>query len=137
MTESTFRHAARCSFMIQHSERRVWARLLVGPTVGKRGNVMHERNLSSAWTFWTKFVFPAVWISGFGTGTILLWLGRFHGRNNALPPPQEKFLFLAMWILGSTFILWASAGLKRVRIDERQLYVSNYVKEIHIPFARS
>jgi hypothetical protein len=103
--------------------------------VGKQGNVMHERNLSSAWTFWTKFMLPAVWISGFGTGTILLWLGRLHGRNNALPPPQEKFLFLAMWILGSTFILWASAGLKRVRIDERQLYVSNYVKEIHIPFS--
>lgn len=97
--------------------------------------IMHERNLSSAWTFWTKFILPVVWISGFGTGTILLWLGRFHDRNNAMPPPQEKFVFLAVWILGSTFILWASAGLKRVRMDERQLYVSNYVKEIHIPFS--
>lgn len=45
-----------------------------------------------------------------------------------------KFLFLTIWIFGSTFIFWASAGLKRVRMDERQLYVSNYAKEISIPF---
>jgi len=31
-------------------------------------------------------------------------------------------------------MLWANAGLKQVRMDERQLYVSNYVQEIHIPF---
>ena len=46
-----------------------------------------------------------------------------------------KFLFLGVCVLGTTFILWASAGLKRVRMDERQLYVSNYFREIHIPFA--
>jgi hypothetical protein len=96
---------------------------------------MHERNLSSAWTFWAKFVFPAVWISGFGIGTILLWVGGFHDRNNAMPPPQIKFVFLGVWVLGSTFILWASAGLKRMRMDERQLHVSNYVREICIPFS--
>ena len=95
---------------------------------------MQKRTLSSAWTFSAKFVFPAVWISGFGLGTILLWVGGFHDRNNAMPPPQMKFMFLAVWTLGSTFILWASAALKRVRIDERQLYVSNYVQEICIPF---
>jgi hypothetical protein len=95
---------------------------------------MHKTHLSSAWTFWTKFVFPAVWISGFGMGTVLLWSGRFHDGNNAMPPPQMKFIFLAAWVLGSTFIFWASAGLKRVRMDERQLYVSNYIKEIYIPF---
>ena len=43
-------------------------------------------------------------------------------------------IFLAVWVVGSIFILSASAGLKRVRIDQRQLYVSNYVKEISIPF---
>jgi hypothetical protein len=96
--------------------------------------IMHERILSSAWTFSAKFIFPAVWISGFGLVTIFLWLGGLHDRNNALPPPQLKFVFLVVWVLGSTFIFWASAGLKRVRIDERHLYVSNYVREICIPF---
>jgi hypothetical protein len=90
----------------------------------------HESDLSSAWTFSAKFVFPAVWISGFGLGTILPWLGGLRDGNIALSP-----LFLLVWILGSTFILWASAGLKRVRTDGRQLLVSNYVREIRIPFS--
>ena len=45
-----------------------------------------------------------------------------------------KFMFLGAWVLGTTFILWANAGLKRVRMDEHQLYISNYVREISIPF---
>jgi hypothetical protein len=96
---------------------------------------MHERELSSAWTFSAKFVFPAVWIAGFGLGTILLWFGGLQYGNNALPPPQVKFMFLGMWLLGSAFTLWANAGLKRVRLDGGQLLVSNYVREIRIPFS--
>lgn len=45
-----------------------------------------------------------------------------------------KFVFLAAWIAGSALILWACAGLKRVRADRQQLFVSNYLKEISIPF---
>ncbi len=95
---------------------------------------MQERDLSSAWTFSAKFIFPAVWISGFGLAAVLLWSGSLHDRNNVLPPPILKFVFLGMWIAGSTFILWANAGLKRVRTDERQLLLSNYFREIRIPF---
>jgi hypothetical protein len=93
-----------------------------------------KRNLSSAWTFSAKFVFPAVWITVFGLGTILLWIGGFHDRNNALPSPQLKFALPVMWVLGSTFMFWASTGLKRVHVDERQLHISNYVREICVPF---
>ena len=32
-------------------------------------------------TFVMKYVFPVVWISGFGLGTICLWLGVFNGRE--------------------------------------------------------
>src|ERR1700722_17332241 len=96
---------------------------------------MHERNLSSAYTFWFKFVLPVGWVFGFGLGTIQLWFGAFHDRNGALPPPEIKFLFAGIWILGSTFILWAGAALKRVRIDQGQLHISNYVREICVPFS--
>jgi hypothetical protein len=101
----------------------------------KQGNAMKERTLSSALTFWAKFLFPAVWISGFGLGTTVLWLGDLVDKNHATAPPQMKFAFLAGWILGTTFILWTSAGLKRVRMDERQLYVSNYFREIDVHFS--
>jgi hypothetical protein len=89
--------------------------------------LQHMQTISSAWTFSAKFIFPAAWISGFGLGAIL-------DINNALQPPQLKFVFLVVWVLGSAFILWASAGLKRVRIAEHHLQVSNYVREICIPF---
>ena len=88
---------------------------------------MQERTLSSAWTFWMKFIFPAVWISGFGFGAVQLWLS---DRVDT----QMKFVFPGLWILGTSLILWTSAGLKRVRIDERQLYLSNYIREICVPF---
>jgi hypothetical protein len=93
---------------------------------GKRktqDSAVQERTLSSAWTFWMKYVFPEVWILGFGLATILT------------PAPQNKIVFLVAWSLGTTSILWANAGLKRVRMDERQLYVSNYFREIYLPFS--
>jgi len=96
---------------------------------------MRKSNLSSAWTFSAKFVFPALWISGFGLGAVSLWLDALHDRNNVLPHPELKFVFLGMWIVGSAFILWANAGLKRVRVNERQLFMSNYFREICIPFS--
>jgi hypothetical protein len=90
---------------------------------------MRKSDLSSAWTFPAKFVFPVLWISGFGLGTAFLWFNAFH------PPVVIKFAFLGVWIIGSAFILWACAGLKRVRVDERQLLVSNYLRELCIPFS--
>jgi hypothetical protein len=59
----------------------------------------------------------------------------FFGLMPCIETTQVKFVFLGMWVLGSTFILWANAGLKRVRIDGRQLFVSNFVREIRIPFS--
>ncbi len=101
----------------------------------RQGEVMQERTLSSAWTFWMKFVFPAIWISGFGIVAILISFGGLNDRSNTMPPPQTKFVFLGTWILVTTLVLRISAGLKRVRMDDRQLYVSNYIREISVPFS--
>jgi len=82
-----------------------------------------------------KVLFPGVWISLFGLGTILLWLNTMHGTNRDLPSEEMKWLFLIAWIAGSAFILWVCAGLKRVRIDATNLYISNYLWEISVPLA--
>ena len=95
---------------------------------------MNERMLSSAQTFWMKFVFPTIWISMFGLGTVAMLLGAFRGTDNTAPPEAMKWSFLAVWIVGTAFIYWGCARLKRVRIDESAIYVSNYLKEIRIPF---
>lgn len=96
---------------------------------------MNDRTISSAQTFIMKFLFPVVWISGFGIGTLLLFLGGFHGRDNSAPPDSMKWEFLAAWVAGSAFIWWGCARLKKVQISSDAIIVSNFLKELCIPFS--
>lgn len=91
---------------------------------------MQEKTLSSDWTLWTKFIFPSGWILGFGSAAILLGSRVINDAMPALP----AFGFFVAWILATALVFWMGAGLKRVRMDERQLYVSNYFRETSIPF---
>ncbi|MGP0092592.1 MAG: hypothetical protein ACLPKB_22015 [Xanthobacteraceae bacterium] len=93
---------------------------------------MTVRTISSGQTIFVKFIFPVIWIGGFGLGTLALWLAPMHARGGA-PPPEMKWVFLAVWTFGTAFILWLSAGLKRVCLDEATIYISNYVREISVP----
>ncbi len=93
------------------------------------------RDLSSAQTFPTKIIFPALWIGGFGLGTMALFVAgdSFHDKTGAAPPAEIKWIFLAAWTLGSMFIYWGCVRLKRVRMDETSLYISNYLREVQVP----
>jgi hypothetical protein len=82
-----------------------------------------------------KVLFPAVWIGVFGYGTLTLWMGTGHLRGGGVPPPEMKWIFLGAWFLGTGLLLWGCVGLKRVRIDSTNLYVSNYLTEIKVPFS--
>ena len=92
-----------------------------------------QQQISSAQTFLMKVLFPCVWISGFGAGTLSLWLGVMHGKNGAPPPDEMKWQFLLAWLVGTIFILWLSVPLKRVRVESSSLFISNYLKEISTP----
>jgi hypothetical protein len=102
-------------------------------TSGTEGDMI--RYVSSVQTFWMKFLLPAGWILVFGLGTLGLWLGIMHGRNNELPPEEMKWLFLFIWVAGTSALLWMAATLKRVRLDSKCLYVSNYLRETSIPLS--
>lgn len=91
------------------------------------------KTLSSVQTFFMKMLFPPVWILGFGFVTLNLWLGDMQGKTGALPSDAMRWKFLGAWIIGTGFILWACTGLKRVRADSDNLYVSNYFREISVP----
>jgi hypothetical protein len=93
---------------------------------------MQIRILSSSLTFLTKIIFPVLWIGGFGLGALTFWFGMWQA-DQAPPPATARYAFLGVWILGSGSILWFYAGLKRVGVDDRYLYVSNYLREIQIP----
>src|SRR5262249_52575427 len=91
------------------------------------------RTLSYAQTFMMKYVFPIIWIGGFGLGTLGFWLGDFLDSDGNPPPSWMRWLFLIMWIAGAAFIIWFASRVKRVRVDDQSLYVSNYFSEALIP----
>ena len=80
-----------------------------------------------------KWVFPVLWIGGFGAGTCALWLASFRDLGKNPPPEFMKWTFLAAWLIGTGFIVWFCGCLKRVQVDEEALYISNYWSEVRIP----
>ncbi len=92
-----------------------------------------RRTISSAQTFFMKFIFPTFWIGGFSLATCSLWLGAFHDRNGLPPPEFAKWAFLAATLIGSGFILWFCRRIKRVQVDDEALYVSNFWSEVRLP----
>jgi hypothetical protein len=95
---------------------------------------MNERTISSDLTFLMKFVFPTIWITGFGMGTLGLFFGVFHGQNDQAAPEFMRWQFLSLWIVGTIFLWWSCARLKKVRIGSDAIYVSNFRQQIRIPF---
>src|ERR1041385_5026184 len=86
---------------------------------------MIER-LSSLQTFFSKFIFPPIWIGAFGLGVT---------KTMTTADPRSWLPIFVFWMVGSGFIYWSCARLKKVSIDEKNLYVSNYLQEIAVPFS--
>ena len=92
-----------------------------------------RRTLSSAQTFLMKFVLPTVWLGMFALITGLLFTtGEFSGRDGLPTPPEMKWLFLGATVVGGLFLYWFCMRLKRVAMDEKWLYISNYLREIRV-----
>jgi hypothetical protein len=91
--------------------------------------------LSSAQTFLMKMLFPPLWIGGFAAVTLSLFLApdSWHGADGGPPDPELKWVFLFGTIAGTAFIWWSCIRLKRVRMDDKALYISNYSREIVVP----
>ena len=90
--------------------------------------------LSSAQTFFAKFVAPVILIGIFAAVTVSLFVAPGSWRD-APPDPVVKWLFPAGAVVAAG-LYWAfSAGLKVVRMDDTALYISNYREEIVVPLA--
>ena len=84
--------------------------------------------LSSNWTFFWKFIFPALWIPGLGAYTLLAFVERQWFT------PREKWFCLVSWLLGCFFVFFFPIRrLKQVRMDGEFLYISNYLKKAKVP----
>jgi len=88
-----------------------------------------RRRLSSWWTYFYKRIFPIAWITGFGMGTVYLWVGTFKGQSS----PELKWIALLSLLAGSAFLLWFSSRLKDVWLYGNDIIVSDYRSEEWIP----
>jgi len=80
--------------------------------------------LSSPYTVFWKFIFPAIWITGFGAGAVAVAL---------TAAGESRWIFPSMWLVGSVWLLWFALRLRRVAIGGDTLYVSTYLREIPLP----
>ena len=81
-----------------------------------------RRQISSKWTAYYTFVFPAIWILFF------LYVGFSVGWPQGL-------IFIPIMIFGLLISHVIGGRLRVVHVDDRFLYVSNYREEIQIPLS--
>jgi hypothetical protein len=92
------------------------------------------RRLSSALTFFWKFVFPVIWVAGI----VAVAQSVFFVTPGKPPDPDLeslKLTFVLASLVVAPVFLWFAAGLKRVRRAGADLLVSNYWRELRIPVA--
>jgi hypothetical protein len=91
--------------------------VLIHPRVDEPMNI-----LSSSLTFFNKFIFTTVWTVWHGAWTVKMF-------SNGEP---ARWVVAAMSLLGTAYIWWTCAGLKRVAVNGRTLTISNYRDDITV-----
>lgn len=89
-----------------------------------------ERLLSSRLTYFYKWIFPPVWIITFGFFTYLVWAGSCYTYG------ITKWLILICLIGCSFYLFWFSSRLKKVKLQDEYLIVSDYISEELVPLAQ-
>ncbi len=88
------------------------------------------KRLSSRSTFFYKYIFPTIWITGFGIGALLFIL-----RNNLWQNGEWSGWFIIfLWIAGSSIVMWFSLKIKKVSLVDKGFIVSNYKTEYYVGF---
>ena len=94
------------------------------------------QTLSSRNTFFLKWVVTPLWICLFGIGTVGMWIyALFPAGHQVLWNDWLLWLSPFLWLFGSWYMNWGYGQLKKVRMDENNLYISNYLMEIEVPLA--
>ena len=93
-----------------------------------------KREISSGATLLYKFLIPFLFISIFGTVTLAIFCAAPGKTQIKAPEIGAKWQFLAGWLAFSAFLWWSGARLKKVCVGTDAIYVSNFRKEIRIPF---
>lgn len=94
-----------------------------------------RRTLSSPLTFFWKFAATPLLAGGYVWAMAAKWSDGWKHRDGT--PVSGGEIAIAIFCLAATFawLVFLSARLKRVEVDDRTLYISNYVTEIRVPLS--
>jgi hypothetical protein len=94
---------------------------------------MQPRTISSYFTFGQKFISPILWILFISIMALapLIKVTRTSCKCGCELSAMD-WLYLITWIIGMPFALWPLFRLKKARIDQGFLYISNYRKDISV-----
>lgn len=93
------------------------------------------RTLSAPGPFVGKYVFLALWFCILGGINLLIWSGQMSDAQGGPPPLAAKIAFLAMWLLPPVVAAWLTRLLKRVRMSDEGLLISDGRREVFVPFS--
>lgn len=82
-----------------------------------------RKKISSQATFFIKFIFPAIWLIGFGQHMLSDLPKSFIEMN------PDLFLSIGFFLVGVIIFGLLAFPLKEVFIDEEFIYLSNYFRE--------
>jgi hypothetical protein len=88
--------------------------------------------VSSRTTFFMKFIFPALWIGGFGAASLAALRTQLGAPPGAPHRLVATWVVVGIWLVCSVVLLWFCAPLKRIRMRDGKLLASNYRREIAI-----
>src|SRR5579871_5508574 len=93
-----------------------------------------REEISSSLTFLYKAVIPAIWSLAWPIAVLVVWSNDSATSGGDFVWAAAAFVWSPVWIAGIIFMYWRLAPLKRVWIDERSVYVSNFLREDAVPF---
>jgi hypothetical protein len=96
-----------------------------------------ERELSSRWTIIVKYIGPGIWIPLVGSQVIGAYMRPANVNYTSargIGPHFEAADVLIIWLFCSALFLWFALSIKRVRLSDGAILVSNYFNEWRVPF---
>jgi hypothetical protein len=87
------------------------------------------QRLSSGCTIVNKVVFPAIWLTVFGIGAVVVLIGVDPKAMSF----ELKIIFPFMWLFGLVLMLVFCFPLKHVTLDSSSLHIRGLMQEIEIP----
>ncbi len=90
-------------------------------------------NISSSATVFLKYFLPTIWIVFFGT-LLMVFLFAQQLKIGTMSPMTFKIIYCVFFFGVIALMYFTIFKLKRVEIDDKYLYITNYLKIYRYPF---